>query len=299
MKILLMLFLLLPTIVFSQTPITIQHSDLRHGPENGSLILIGGGKITPEIWAKFTELAGGVEKANIVVITAALGDSAALNSGSVELLKKETNISRVTFLHTKDLVIANSKEFVSVLKKATGVFFVGGRQWRIADSYLNTLTHQAFFEVLNRGGVIAGTSAGASIQGSLLWRGDTSGAQVLIGDHTQGLGFLRNSVIDQHLLTRNRMFDLIEIIKSNPQLIGVGLDESTAVWIRRDTLEVIGKSYVAIYDYSTIIGNELKHTVNKDENYSASNGPFFFLHQGQRYDLGTRMVIDEKSDTNR
>ena len=276
---------------FSQTPITIKPTTTRHGPEKGSLIIIGGGSTTPEIWSKFTELAGGIDKASIVVITAAGGDSAAYDTASVRKVKTQTGIKNVTLLHTNDLKEANSEKFVASLRKATGVYFVGGRQWRIADSYLNTLTHKAFFEVLERGGVIAGSSAGATIQGSFLWRGDTKGAQILVGDHTQGLGFLRNSVIDQHLLTRNRMFDLVNFIKISPQLIGIGLDESTAILVQKDILTVMGKSYIAIYDYNTIQGNGAKHTLENDEDPTASNGPFFFLHAGQKYDLGTRTVI--------
>jgi cyanophycinase len=279
---------------FSQSPITIKPSTTKHGPENGSLIIIGGGAVTPDIWAKFAELAGGVEKASIVVITAASGDSAAYDTKSVEMLKRETKIKNVTLLHTKSLAEANSEKFIEPLKKATGVFFVGGRQWRIADSYLNTLTHQAFFDVLKRGGVIAGTSAGATIQGSFLWRGDTSGPQVLVGDHTQGLGFLKNAVIDQHFLKRNRQFDLVQFIKVSPQLIGIAIDESTAILVQKDTLEVLGKSYIAIYDYNTIDGNGPKHTNGDQADYSASNGPFFFLGLGQKYDLESRSVIKTK-----
>jgi cyanophycinase len=280
--------------LLAQTPIKINKSTTRHGPEKGSLIIIGGGVIPPDIWDKFTELAGSPENANIVVITAAAGDSAGVETRTVDLVKTQTKIKKVTRLHTNDLKEANSEKFIEVLKTATGVFFEGGRQWRIADSYLNTLTHQAFFDVLNRGGVIAGTSAGASIQGSFLWRGDTSGAQILVGDHTQGLGFLRNSVIDQHFLRRNRPFDLVDLIKVAPQLIGIAIDESTAVLVQKDALEVLGKSYVAIYDYNTIVGNGAKHVVDDKEDFTASNGPFFFLHQGQKYDLGARAVIKEK-----
>ena len=286
--------ILFATAGYTQTPITIKPSTTKHGPEKGSLIIIGGGQITPEIWAKFTELAGGVDKASIVVITAASGDSAAYNTKSVELVKSETKIKNVTLLHTNDLAEANSEKFIAPLKKATGVFFVGGRQWRIADSYLNTLTHQAFFDVLERGGVIAGTSAGASIQGSFLWRGDTSGAQILVGDHTQGLAFLKNSAIDQHFLKRNRPFDLVDLIKVAPQLIGIAIDESTAVLVQKDNLQVLGKSYVAIYDYNTIVGNGAKHVVDNKEDFTASSGPFFFLHEGQKYDLAARAVIKEK-----
>jgi len=294
---LLLLLILSITFAFSQNPIQINRkSPTRHGPEKGSLIIIGGGGSTPEIWAKFLELAGGKEKANIVVITAAGGDT--VNYRSAESIKKQLGIKNVTVLHTKSLAEANSEKFVAPLKKATGVWFDGGRQWKIADSYLNTLTHQEFWNVLNRGGVIIGSSAGASIQGSFLWRGDTKGAQILIGDHTQGLGFLKNSAIDQHLLARNRQFDLVDFIKKSPELIGIGLDQATAILVQRDTLEVIGKSYVAIFDYNTIIGKGQQHVTGINEDYTASNGPFFFLSQGQKYDLDKRQVIRENKKRN-
>ena len=277
-----------------QPPIKIINPTTKHGPEKGSLIIIGGNVGSQrDIWDKFTELAGGKEKAVIVVVTTGSGDSAAYDQKDVEIVKKETGIKNVTLLHTSDLKEANSEQFIAPLKKATGVYLIGGRQWRIADSYLNTLTHKAFWDVLNRGGVIAGSSAGASIQGSFLWRGDTKGPQILIGDHTQGLGFLKNSAIDQHLLVRNRQFDLVDLIRKAPKLIGIGLDEATAVVVQRDTLEVIGKSFVAIYDYNTIINSEEQHIDNGKGDHPISNGPFFFLSAGQKYDLAKRQVIKE------
>lgn len=263
--------MLITSVLWAQTPITITDTLTKHGPENGTLLIIGGNSNSAtDIWNKFTELAGGKDKAVIVVVTAASGDSAAFDYKDVETVKKQTGIKNVTLLHTNSLAEANSEQFIQPIKKATGVYFVGGRQWRIADSYLNTLTHKAFQDVLKRGGVIAGSSAGATIQGSFLWRGDTQGAEILIGDHTQGLGFLKNSAIDQHLLRRNRQFDLVDFIKISPKLIGIGLDEATAVIVKKDTLEVIGKSYVAIYDH---------------------NKPFFFLSSGQKYDLDKRVII--------
>jgi len=275
-----------------QSPITVKKSTTRHGPEKGSLIIIGGGGSTPKIWAKFTELAGGKDKARIIVITTASGDSAEFSTATVEAVKKGTGVQNVTIVHTGDLEVANSDQFVSLINNATGVFFDGGRQWRPADSYLNTRAHQAFFDLLNRGGVIAGSSAGASIQGSFLWRGDTQGAQIQVGDHTQGLGFLKNSVLDQHVMTRNRIFDLTDFVKQAPEMIGIGLEQATAVLVQKDVLTVIGKAYALIYDYNTIMGNGPKHVVNGKENYNASNGPFFFLHEGQQYDMKNRRVIE-------
>lgn len=280
---------------FAQSsPITVKKSDTRHGPEKGSLLIIGGNVGSQrDIWEKFTELAGGKDKAVLVVVTTASGDSAAYDKKGVEEVKRQTGIKNVTLFHTSDFKEANSEKFIAPLKNATAVYFEGGRQWRIADSYLNTLTHQAFIDVLNRGGVIAGSSAGASIIGSFLWRGDTKGAQILVGDHIQGLGFLKNSAIDQHLLVRNRQFDLVDFIRKAPDLIGIGLNEATAILVQRDTLQVLGHSFVAIYDYNTIVNNSEKHVVNNREDFAASNGPFFFLGAGQKYDLAKRQVIKE------
>lgn len=275
-----------------QSPITVKKSDTRHGPEKGSLLIIGGNVGSQrDIWDKFTALAGGKDKAVLVVVTTAGGDSAAYDNKAVEEVKKQTGVKNVTLFHTSDLKEANSDKFIAPLKNATGVYFEGGRQWRVADSYLNTLTHQAFIDVLNRGGVIAGSSAGASILGSFLWRGDTKGAQILIGDHTQGLGFLKNSAIDQHLLVRNRQFDLVDFIRKSPDLIGLGLNEATAVLVQRDTLQVLGASFVAVYDYNNIINSDNRHVVNNREDFTASSGPFFFLSAGQKYDMAKRKVI--------
>jgi len=295
LSILLVALTVFGSLAFAQSsPITVKKADTRHGPEKGSLLIIGGNVGSQrDIWEKFTQLAGGKEKAVLVVVTTASGDSAAYDKKGVEEVKRQTGIKHVTLFHTSDFKEANSEKFIAPLKNATAVYFEGGRQWRIADSYLNTLTHQAFIDVLNRGGVIAGSSAGASIIGSFLWRGDTKGAQVLVGDHTQGLGFLKYSAIDQHLLVRNRQFDLVDFIRKAPDFIGIGLNEATAILVQRDTLQVLGNSFAAIYDYNTIINGGEKHVVSGREDFTASNGPFFFLAAGQKYDLAKRQVIKE------
>lgn len=255
----------------AQNPIKITPSKTRHGPEKGALVIIGGGGATDEIWDKIVELAGGKEKARIVMVTNAAGDSAHLYASQLQDLRDRIGAERLIQMHLTTIREANDEKNLEILRQATGVFFVGGRQWRIAEVYLNTLAHQEFFNILARGGVIAGTSAGASIQGTFLWRGDTSGPDILIGDHTQGLNFLRNSVIDQHLLARNRQFDLEDFVRMAPNFIGIGLDEATSILVIQDELEVIGRSVVAIYD--------------------TEDKPFFFLRQGQKYDLKERKVI--------
>jgi cyanophycinase len=257
------------------------------GPENGSLIIVGGGNVGQEIWQKFIELAGGAANANIVIVTTADEDSSIARGQSPE---KETlqklGVQQISFLHTRDPKTANTEAFTEPLTKATGIWFRGGRQWKLADSYLHTLTQKAFNGVLQRGGVIAGTSAGATIQGSFMVRGDTKGNTIMIGDHTEGLDFMHHVTIDQHHLKRNRIFDLIDVIKSHPDLLGMGLDESTAIVVQKDIFQVIGASYVAIYDIDQINGQS-----KGPRDLNSSSGPFYFLSKGQKFDLKTRKIM--------
>ena len=199
---------------------------------------------------------------------------------------EKAGVTQISFLHTRDPKVANTEAFVAPLKKATGIWFVGGRQWKLADAYLNTLTQKEFVNVLNRGGVIAGTSAGATIQGSFMVRGDTKGNTIMIGDHTQGFDFIHHVTIDQHVMRRNRQFDLVDVIKQKPDLLGIGIDESTAIVVQRDTCQVIGASYVAIYDIAQINGQS-----KGPRGENSSSGPFYYISRGQRFDLKERKIV--------
>jgi cyanophycinase len=263
---------------YAQKPIAIDSTiTTRHGPERGSLVIVGGGNMPDEIWDTIVHLAGGKNVARIVVVTNASPDTSSYIAKTTAALgKRVLSKKQVSTLRLENIREANDEKNLKELKQATAVYFEGGRQWRIADVYLNTLAHQEFWNVLARGGVIAGTSAGASIQGSFLWRGDTFGNAILISDHTQGLGFLRSSAIDQHIFVRNRQFDLASFTKIAPKLIGIGIDESTAVVVQRDDAKIIGKSYAAFY--------------------SADSENFYFLNQGDRYDLKERKVIKKEKE---
>ena len=257
------------------------------GPSRGSLMIVGGGSVGPDIWARFIELAGG-ESANIVVIPTANEDANISNGTSAEKeLLQHLGVKTVSVLHTRDRKLADDPSFVEPLRKATGIWFTGGRHWRLADSYLNTLAHREFKALLERGGVIAGTSAGATIQGSFMVRGDTKGNTLMIGDHTEGLGFIQNVTIDQHLLVRNRQFDLVEVIRQKPELLGIGIDESTAIVVQKDTFEVIGNSFVAIYDAKNI----LDKASQSNGSSPSANRPFYFLNRGQRFNLKEKIVL--------
>jgi cyanophycinase len=249
------------------------------GPASGWLLMDGGGVVKPEILQRFVELAGGPEAA-FVLIPTALADSEIDMVGQPAAMAEALHVTRLTTLHTRDRDVANSDAFVEPLRRASGVWFAGGRQWRLADAYLGTAVEREVKALLARGGVVGGTSAGATIQGSLLIRGqpgymhDADGDNTLmlsIG-HETGFGLLKNAAVDQHLNTRHRESDLEPVVASHPGLLGIGLDEGAAIVVHGDRFEVIG-GRVTIFDGARHDG-----------------ALHYFLGPGQVYDLKNRAV---------
>ena len=252
------------------------------GPRNGSLVIVGGAMRDQAIVAKFIELAGGANEPIVIIPTAGGGDDDDYDQDCGCLRQfRAAGAKNLTVLHTYDRNEAQTSKFVQPIREARGVWFVGGRQWRLADSYLNTKTHEELWALLDRDGVIGGSSAGATIQGSYLARGDSRTNTIMMGDHEEGLAFVKNVAIDQHLLRRNRQFDLLEITAARPDLLGIGIDENTAIVVQGDEFEIIGESYVVIYDNQKQID---------------SGGDFYFLRAGDRFNLATREASrDERS----
>jgi cyanophycinase len=143
------------------------------------------------------------------------------------------------------------------------------------DSFAGTLTQREIEGVLARGGVIGGSSAGATIQGSYLVRGAREGNQVMMAKgYEEGFGYLKGVAVDQHLITRRRADDLVEVIEAHPELLGIGIDEATAIVVKGDEFEVIGRGVVGIYD-------------NKDHD----GKKYYFVAPGEHFNLKTRRRI--------
>ncbi len=254
-----------------------------YGPARGTLLIVGGGPTrNTGIIEKFIELAGGPD-ANFVIVPTALGNRTpsgkviAYNEEKVIAPWKRLGLTHVRMLHTHDPKFADTDKFVQLLREANAVWFDGGRQWNIVDSYMNTLTYREFHKVLDRGGVIGGSSAGATIQGDYLVRGDTAGPQIVMTaekKHQHGFKFLRRTAIDQHINTRNRWDDLIPVIKKYPHLLGIGLSEGTAIVVRGDRFEVMGAWKVAIHDNTRL--------------YQPWEKPYYVLSAGDVYNMKRR-----------
>jgi cyanophycinase len=256
-----------------------------YGPAKGTLVIDGGSPINRTgIIEKFIQLAGGPDAKFVIVPTAggnktADGQIRVYNEETVVAPWKKLGLKNVRMLHTHDPKVADTEEFVQPLREANAVWFGGGRQWNIVDSYMNTLTYKEFHKVLERGGVIGGTSAGATIQGDYLVRGAIAGSNIMMTpepEHERGFKFLRRSAIDQHINTRNRWDDLIPVIKKYPDLLGIGLSERTAIIVKGDRFEVIGAWKVAIHDNTRV--------------YQPWEKPYHVLSAGDVYNMKTRKI---------
>ncbi len=256
-----------------------------YGPPNGTLVIQGGGSdVDTGIFETFINKAGGLDAKIIVVPTAGGnrtpdGKLRVYNEEQVVALWKRRGCTNVHMLHTADPKVADTEEFAKPLRDAKAVWFNGGRQWNCVDSYANTLTLKEFHNVLARGGVIGGSSAGATIQGDYLVRGAIAGSEIVMTpepNHEHGFAFLRKVAIDQHINTRNRWDDLIQVIKKYPNMLGIGLSEGTAIVVTGDRFEVIGKWKVAIHDNTRV--------------YQPWEKPYYILSLGDVYNMKTRKI---------
>ena len=269
-------------------------ADDTEGPDRGTLLIAGGGgKQGAAIFRKFVELAGG-NTARIVIVPTAMSSDPNYdyqNPGVAKFARDRLKLKHVTVLHTHDRREADTREFVRPLKTANGVWFSGGRQWRFADSYLGTRSEKEFHRVLKRGGVIGGSSAGASIQADFLVRGDSRTNRIMIGDHQRGLGFIENCAIDQHVIKRGRQMGLVKVLTDpdgkmlrrfdREDLLGIGIDEDTAIIVRKNTFEVFGKP-----DAAVLIYDPRKWTAQ-----TADAKKYITLKLGARYDMKKRRVL--------
>jgi cyanophycinase len=244
----------------------------------GTLIIVGGGGLGADIAKRFVELGGGAE-GTFVVLPISNPDPLPANSGDGFL--KRHGAKNILVLKAREQKELEDPKNIEVLKKASAVWFGGGRQWRFVDAYEGTKIHELFRGVLRRGGVIGGSSAGATIQGDYLCRGAPGGPNNIICEgYERALGFLPGVAIDQHFTQRNRFKDMVLLMKTYPQFLGIGLDEATAIVVQGHVAEIMGPNQVHFYD-------RRKPVVEGQPDHES-------LKAGARYDLKERKLLGAK-----
>ncbi len=219
-------------------------------PSAGHLVLIGGGDKPADAMRKFVELAGGKD-APVIVIPTASGEADAPEYYE-RLFREELGCTAAVSLRIRSRADASRPDFVALARKARGVFFGGGDQIRITNALLGTPVGDAIAAAFASGAVVGGTSAGTACQSERMITGEGDFTQVRTRsvELWQGLGFLPPEVVvDQHFLRRQRQNRLLSVVLEHPELLGVGVDEETAIWVRPDgTLQVLGESGVLVFD---------------------------------------------------
>jgi cyanophycinase len=256
----------------------------------GHLVLNGGGSKPAEVMEKFVELAGGPDAAIVVFPTA----SAEADTGDYyRQLFAEYGCTNVVVAEVRSPEDAADANIVETVRGADGIFFSGGDQRRITRAIVHTPVQQAIEEAFEGGAVVGGTSAGTACQSGLMITGDGD-FTVINADNVElwsGLGLFEGVIVDQHFVARKRHNRLISVVLEHPDLLGVGIDEGTAVWVRPDgTFKVLGEGWVIVFDASR---SNVSRRDRSDGQTSLGvhDMATFVLQPGEVFDLQKRKVV--------
>jgi cyanophycinase len=220
---------------------------------SGGLFIIGGGQRPPEMIDQILQLSGMREGGNLVILPVA---SAEPDSADFYARRQFNSIDEERIFTVIPTSSGVSNTEYEILQNANLIYITGGSQSRFMDSVRNTNTEEAIREAYRSGAIIAGTSAGAAVQSKWMITGDqkkypvyTGRFETIEGDNiilAEGLGLIENAIIDQHFIARQRLNRLISVIIENPGQTGIGIDESTAIFVKGNKATVYGQSQVVV-----------------------------------------------------
>ncbi|MGQ5523621.1 cyanophycinase [Chitinimonas sp. PSY-7] len=291
---------LVPTLL---TPTMAQHAE-------GSLVMIGGALRydNTEIWQRVVNLAGG-HGAKIAVFGTASDNPTRTANSAISALNKAGADAFFVPIGLRQMDVdykaeVHNPRLVKQIMEAKGVYFTGGDQLRIVqalynDKGLNTPVLDAIWSVYRKGGVIAGTSAGAAIMSTSMF-GDPKDPLTMLkngmyeGKETaRGLGFIGPDIfVDQHLLIRGRFARMFQIMHMWGYQQGIGIDENTAVVVHGKEAEVIGYRGALVVDLSESSSD------NKLPAFNIRNVKLSYLDHGDRYNFGSKALTPSAAKIN-
>ncbi|MCV2367638.1 cyanophycinase [Roseateles oligotrophus] len=265
----------------------------------GYAIPIGGAlkSDNEEVWGRIVALAGG-KGARFVVFGTASEDPEASAKQAIEMLHRRGAVAEALPVAPKfgwvDLnKVVRDPALINKVKGARGVFFTGGSQERIVDVLMPgghpTPMLEAIWEVYRKGGVVAGTSAGAAIMSTVMFRDAPSVINIMKGKWVEGkqidrgLGFVGPDLfVDQHFLKRGRFGRMIPLMMAKGYKLGLGVDENSAAIIHGDDIEVIGGKGAMLVDLSDVKTDPTLGAFN------LTNARLNYLDHGDHYSMKTR-----------
>jgi cyanophycinase len=256
-----------------------------------SLIIIGGHEDRTNDKVILGEVARRIGSGKLVVSTVAMAKGTDELFDQYEKAFRALGVKHVYNLEIDSREEATRESKIKILDDANGVFFTGGDQVKITSQIGDTPIFQRVREIYDEGGVIAGTSAGASaLSETMLVYGGEEQSPVIGGSMriAPGLGLIAGVIIDQHFMERGRIGRLLGAVAQNPKNLGIGIDEQTAVVVERGSgFYVLGSGAVYVIDgsevsYSNVAEESLKKTL------SIYDVKVHVLSQGDRFDLIAR-----------
>jgi cyanophycinase len=257
----------------------------------GRLLIIGGKedkKNDKFILRRFVELVG---SGRLVVVTTAT-EQPKLTWEEYEQVFRGLGAPHVFHFDVESRDEADSVAALKVLEDATGIYFVGGDQLKLTATLGDTPSYSRMFEILLEGGVIAGTSAGASVMSETMLTGGGENGSHRLDDNLKlapGFGFARDLVIDQHFAERGRVSRLLAVVGQNPRVIGIGIDENTAIELRpgRD-FRVLGEGGVTVLDGRRVKSSNIAEE-DPQRTMSLFDVTMHLLSQGDTFHLARRI----------
>ncbi|MBY3038787.1 cyanophycinase [Rhizobium laguerreae] len=254
----------------------------------GTLIIIGGHEDHDGERVILKEVAKHVRDGKLVLATVASHEP----EGYLEKYQSsfgELGVSKVTELYIEERDQATSEEKLATLRDVSAVFFSGGDQLRITSLIGDTPIYEHVHQIFANGGVIAGTSAGASVMSDTMLVRGSNASSFRIGDLSMapGLGLLPNVIIDQHFAERGRIGRLIGAVSQNPRVLGIGIDEDTAIVVRGHRFDVIGTGAVYLVDAGHVTHTNIAEA-SPDEALSIYDLRLHVLSAGDGFNLESR-----------
>jgi cyanophycinase len=261
-----------------------------HLTPKGRLLIIGGHEDKHDGRLILRALSRLVGSGKLVIATLA-SEQPGEQWEEYETTMRGVGVRHLYHLKIESRADAESPAAMSILEGATGVFFTGGDQLRLTTLIGDTPVFSRCYEIFANGGVIAGTSAGASVMSETMIVSGNGSASPRIGEKLQlapGFGFAKDMVIDQHFAERGRVGRLIGVVAQNPRILGLGIDENTAIELepfRR--FRVLGEGSVTVIDGSDVTDTNIADDVN-GRAISVFGVRLHLLTQGDEFDFITR-----------
>jgi cyanophycinase len=262
-----------------------------HADVDGTLVIIGGHEDKEGDCIILKEVAKLVGSGSLVVATVASHEP----KGYFDSYKKafsRLGLHDLSELYVEDRAETADRAKLEKLTDAAGVFFSGGDQLRISSQIGDTPFETQVRKIFSTGGVIAGTSAGASAMGETMLIRGASAESHRIGDlhMAPGLGLVRDVIIDQHFAERGRIGRLLGAVALNPRILGIGIDEDTAIVVRGRRFRVLGAGAVYIVEGAGVTRSNIAEA-ESDRTLSMFDVRLHVLSDGDCFDLDSRRPV--------